>query len=57
MAQLVGAGEKNRKKWISCDYIHINLDITQNQKMQRLKFFNELFNFNRDLEISFKSML
>ena len=39
MAQLVGAGEKNRKKCMSCDYIHINLDITQNQKMQRLKFF------------------
>ena len=55
--QLVGAGEKNRKKCLSCDYIHINLDITQNQKMQRLKFFNELFNFNRDLEISVKSML
>ena len=55
--QLVGAGEKKRKKCMSCDYIHINLDITQNQKMQRLKFFNELFNFNRDFEISVKSML
>ena len=39
-SQLVGAGEKNRKKCMSCDYIHINLDITQNQKMLRLKFFN-----------------
>ena len=39
------------------DYIHINLDITQSQKMQILNFFDELFNFNCDLKISVKSML
>ena len=53
----MGAGEKGRKKCMSCDYIHINLDIIQSQKMQKLKFFDELFNFNRDLKISVKSML
>ena len=40
LTQLLRAREKGSKMWMSNDYIHINLDITQSQKMKRNKIFN-----------------